>query len=63
MPSREHRWVCGTVLAAARQLAVDLAVAEPSELAEMPLERPAADEGFHIENTPLGRLVTTSSSF
>eukprot|EP00913_Durusdinium_trenchii_P032474 g30403.t1 len=39
MPSREHRWVCGTVLAAARQLAVDLAVAEPSELAEMPLER------------------------
>ena len=42
MPLREQRRVCSMAVAAARQRAVDLAVAQPSDIAdiaELPLER------------------------
>lgn len=41
MPMREQRRVKSIALAAARQHAVDLAVARPEDLADLPLERPA----------------------
>ena len=39
MPWREQRRVCSIAVAAARQRAVDLAVAEPWDIAELSLER------------------------
>ena len=39
MPWREQRRVCSIAVAAARQRAVDLAVAEPWDIAQLSLER------------------------